>query len=1026
MSVQVEFCLLGPLIVRVNGALVPIPRGKQTALLAALLLQSGQTVTSPQLADLLWSPVPPPSSAITLQNYVKRLRQALGVPVRDRIKTRPGGYLIEVGPGELDVRSMEADLAGARRAAREAAWLTAAELSAAALAHWRGEPLSGVELGPLAVIQEIQRLAEIRTQAHELRIEADLHLGRDAEVIAELRQAVVTTPLREHLHALLMQALYRCGRRAEALEAYRQARRLLIDELGSEPGPELRALHQKILADDPALLPSSTAGGRGHVAAHAAELPVPRQLPASVSAFVGRTAELAELERLVARPDAPSAVLISAIAGTAGVGKTALALKGAHQVAQRFPDGQLYVNLRGYDPGRPVSAAEALAGFLRGLGVPGQDIPPGLDDRAARYRSLLAGRRILVVLDNAGDVEQVRPLLPGTAGCVTLVTSRDALVGLVAREGAHRLDLGLLPLADAVSLLRRLIGRRVDAEPDAAVALAVSCGRLPLVLRVAAELARARPAKSLAGLAAELADQQRRLDLLDVAGDSRTAARAVFSWSYRHLDPGTARAFRVVGDHPGSAFDARALAALADVSEPQATHLLRQLSQAYLVLPAGPGRYSAHDLLGTYGRELAASHDGDAARRDAVTRLIDYYLSASAAAMDVLFPAERESRPRFPRPAIAVPPGNPAAARAWLDTERANLLAIATLAADGGWPEQAADLAATLHRYLDKAGHYPEAVIIHDAARRAARGSGNPAGEATALVNLATIDGHQGRYDQAATLLATALPLFRAVGDVNGEARVLGNLGVVEYYLGRHGKADVLLGQAADLHHQEGDLVSEGRMLGNLATMNLVHGHYQKAKEYLDRGLAICRQTGNVTGEARLLGALGEACLRSGQYPDALRHLEQAEVLARQEGDRAELARILNELGLARLRLGVPERAVTDLSEALELAGQLGERSIMVYARSSMGAVLLATGNPRGALRAATEALDLASQVRELRGMASAHEVIAEAHQAVGEAGQAALHWQEALRVYRDLELPEADDVAAKLAGAGSGAQAGP
>ena len=553
MAARMDFGLLGPLTVRMNRVIVPITPGKQQALLAALLLEAGRTVTVDHLAELLWSPgSPPPSAPVTVQNYVQRLRHALGAG-RDRIETRPGGYLIHVAAGELDITVMEEALAAARRAARDASWPQAARHAAEALGLWRGQPLSDVPL-PLLAVLEVPRLTELRLQAHELRIEAELHLGRDAELVAELRQLTLATPLREHQHALLMQALYRSGRRAEALEAYQAARRVLIEELGSEPGPELQALHQQILTDDPVLTApalarqaeaeSMTPGDTGVV--------VPRQLPAPVRHFAGRGQELKELTGLLGPPsgDAPPAVVITAVGGTAGVGKTALAVWWAHQVARSFPDGQLYVNLRGYDPGQPMSAADALARLLRDLGVPGPDIPAEEDERAARYRSMLAGRRMLIVLDNAGEEGQVRPLLPATPGCVAVVTSRDALAGLVARDGAARLDLGLLPLADAVSLLRTLIGGRVGAEPEAAAALAVHCCRLPLALRVAAELAAARPDVPLASLAGELAGQQQRLDLLDAGGDPRTAVRAVFSWSIRHLDPGTARAFRLLGVAP--------------------------------------------------------------------------------------------------------------------------------------------------------------------------------------------------------------------------------------------------------------------------------------------------------------------------------------------------------------------------------------------------------------------------------------------------------------------------------------------
>ena len=480
---------------------------------------------------------------------------------------------------------------------------------------------------------------------------------------------------------------------------------------------------------------------------------IPRQLPAAVRHFVGRTAELATLSRFLRELDsAGGAVAISVVGGTPGVGKTALAVRWAHLVADRFPDGQLYVNLRGYDPGQPASAADALAGFLRALGVPGHDIPPDADERAAQYRTLLAGRKMLVVIDNASEVEQVRPLLPGSQACAAVVTSRDSLAGLVAQHDARRLDLDLLPLEDALDLLRALIGGRVDADPGAAEALAVQCSRLPLALRVASELAAARSATALAELVGELADQRRRLDLLDAGEDPRLGVRAVFSWSCRHLRPDSARTFRLLGLHPGPGLDCYAAAALTGTSAEQSRDVLDQLARAHLIQPARRGWFSMHDLLRAYARELAAGEDTEDERQAALTRLFDYYLHTAATAMDTMFPAERHCRPRIPAPASLGPPltGQLGAARDWLDCERASLVAVARHTAAHGWPGHTTRLAATLFRHLDVGGYYPESVTIHSCARRAACEAGDRAAEAGALASLGLVYVWQGRYQQAA------------------------------------------------------------------------------------------------------------------------------------------------------------------------------------------------------------------------------------------------------------------------------------
>ncbi|MGH3931694.1 MAG: tetratricopeptide repeat protein [Pseudonocardiaceae bacterium] len=536
---------------------------------------------------------------------------------------------------------------------------------------------------------------------------------------------------------------------------------------------------------------------------------VPAQLPADVNAFTGRAHELAELDRLlvgmtdrntVAGADS-TAVVISAVSGTAGVGKTALALRWAHRVRGQFPDGQLYVNLRGYDPDQPMTVGAALAGFLRALGLAEQAIPPEPDERAAAYRSLLDGRRMLVVLDNAGSVEQVRPLLPGAPSCLVIVTSRDTLAGLVARDGAQRLDLDLLPPQDAVALLRALIGGRVNAEPDAANILANQCAQLPLALRVVAELAVARPNSSLSELVGELADEQRRLDLLDAVGDPRTAVRGVFSWSCQHLPTGAARAFRLIGLHPGPDFDPYAAAALTDTGHDQARHLLDVLARAYLIGPASPGRYGMHDLLRAYAIHLAIAEDTEQARQAALTRLFDHYLFTAAAAMDTLYPAEQHRRPRIPPPATPTPPmTDPIAARAWLDTERATLTTICAHTATHGWPGHTSHLTATLFRYLDAGGHHADAVAIHTHALHAARRAGDPAAEAGSLTDLGVVYWRQSRYEQTIDHFERALIQFRDIGERAGEAEALNGLGETHHATGDLDQASHHWRQALDLY----------------------------------------------------------------------------------------------------------------------------------------------------------------------------------------------------------------------------------
>ena len=609
-----EFFLLGSLLVcPAAKAEVRVPPGKQRVLLAVLLLHSNHVVSADVLVEALWGSEPPPSARAAMRNYVKRLRTVLDDAGHDLIRSVPGGYLIRVPAGDLDVTRFEELERAGQGAAAAGDWDHAADLLRAALSLWRGEALEDARSEWLAA-RELPRLAELRLRALDTRIELDLRLGRRAEAIAELWRLTNLHPLRERLYRLLMLALCQDGRYAEALAVYQSARRVLITELGTEPGPDLRRLHQRILTSDPALA--------GPGPRHAAPAPVtlsearggalpPRQLPQAARHFSGRSAELVVLRQITDEPAGAGRPAIIAVTGAAGVGKTALALRWAHEVAFRFPDGQLHADLRGYDPGSPVPPAEVLARFLRSLGVPGAEIPADQTERAARFRSLLTGQRVLVVLDNARSAEHVRQLLPATPGCAVVVTSRDSLAGLVVRDGAQRLDLDLLPLTDAVHLLRSLIGGRVDADPTAAQTLAVECARLPLALCAAAELAAACPAAPLAELVRQLGDRHQRLDLLDGGGDPRTALRAVFSWSYQHLDSDSARALRLLGLHPGIDIEPHAGAALMGTTVAQARRLLSALARAHLIRPVGPARYAMHDLLRVYAAELAVVCDSD-------------------------------------------------------------------------------------------------------------------------------------------------------------------------------------------------------------------------------------------------------------------------------------------------------------------------------------------------------------------------------------------------------------------------------
>jgi tetratricopeptide (TPR) repeat protein len=709
----------------------------------------------------------------------------------------------------------------------------------------------------------------------------------------------------------------------------------------------------------------------------AAGAPEPHQLPSDVYGFTGRSNELSRLDALIdeATEGAAPAVVISAVSGTAGVGKTALAVHWAHRVAHRFPDGELYLDMRGYDPDQPVQPTDALAESLRALGVDDGDIPDGVDERAARYRTLLSGRRMLVMLDNTYAVEQVRPLLPGSRTCFVLVTSRDSLAGLVVRHGARRIDLDALPTEDGVALLRGLVGTRVDAEPEDAAALVERCARLPLALRIAAELAVSRPAAPLAKLVTELADERGRLDVLELGSDDRTAVRAVFSWSYRQLSREAARTFRLLGLSPGSDIDRYAVTALCDTDLDSARQSLDVLARAHLIQESAPGRYSMHDLLRAYSAERADAESA-ADRRAALTRLLHHYLSTAGAAMDVLFPAERHRRPRKPAPIGPVPPVEPEAeARAWLDAERVNLVAAIAYAADHGWPTQAGYLAATVARYLELATRYVDALTVHGHALRAAREHGDQYSESTAYLNLGGACYYLGRYEEAAGHFQRAAEGFRQEADGISETRAVTNLGVMYAQLGRYDEALAQYQRALVLAREVGDRVQATVLLGWVGHELGRLGRYDEGIDHLRQALAGFRDIPFPLREAEVLTDMAEVHLWAGRYDDVLRLTDEAVAIERRLGNPYGETHALNIRAEGQRARGRFDEALAGHRAALELGREIDHREDQARALDGIAMVL----HEQGDLAAARE------------------------------------HWREALDLYTALKMPKADDVRARL-----------
>ncbi|MEU7488650.1 BTAD domain-containing putative transcriptional regulator [Streptomyces sp. NPDC042319] len=964
--------LLGPLRVRLDTAPLQLGEAQQRVVLAVLLLHANQPVSTDRLMEAVWGLAPPARALNLLQRHVSALRRVLEPGRRPRgpsslLTWTDAGYLLTVPADALDLHVFGREVARAHTARATGDTAAAADALHGALRLWRGRLCEGLA-APLLDIER-DRLEEQRLTVLEERIEVDLALGRHAELVAELTGLVRRHPLRERLHAHLMIALYRSGRQAEALSVYRDARLLLVDELGVAPGPELRRLEQAVLTADPALASPPTM--------RAERARAPRMLPGDVMGFTGRHEQLAELDPLAHPGSDDRGTAIGAVTGAAGVGKTALAVHWAHRAQEAFPDGQLYIDLRGYDPEQPVAPGDALARFLTALGLDGQSIPLTMEDRAARYRSELAGRRILVLLDNASSGEHVKPLLPGSPTCAVLVTSRDSLADLVALHGARRLTLDSLPTTDALALLRRLIGTRVQTAPRAAAQLAALCAGLPLALRIAAELAAARSHDDLSVLVTELTDQQRRLDLLDSCGDPRATVRAVFSWSYQQLPAPAARTFRLLGLHPGPDIDPTAAAALIGTGPEETRRSLGVLIRAHLLHHTGSTRYGMHDLLRAYSAELATRTDPDADRHAALTRLFDHYLSSATGAMAAFHPAAPHHRPSADALPDALPTvTGPDAARDWLEAERDNLVAACLHAARTGLHPHALGLADTLSRYLDVSSRYAEAHAVHTHAHQAARRAGDRTAEARAVYRLGMVCFWQGHYQQARDHLDQSLALFRQTGNAVGEGDALSHLGLVRWR----------------------------------------QGHYQQATEHHQHAIALFRQAGDSDGEALALLFLGLSAWRQGECGPAIDRLQQALSLCRQLGNRSGEAYALTAQGWFHCSQGDHERAIELHDQALRLFRQLGNRTGEAAALNGLGESLQAGGRTAGARARHTAALTVATAIGARFEQARAHDGLAVTHLATGDRAKAHRHWADALALYTALGVPEAGTVLARLA----------
>ncbi|MBV1856673.1 AfsR/SARP family transcriptional regulator [Catellatospora tritici] len=906
-----EFAVLGPLTVHRDHQPVALNAAMQRALLALLLQRPGRPVSVACMVDTLWPDAPPATARKTIQVYIGRLRKALGD--EDRIRHGSDGYTIVVAPDELDVTRFQTLVDAGRDARRRGALAEADHVLTESLRLWRGTPFADLDTSR-GIADEARRLQEQWLGAQELRSAVRLDLRRDAEVIADLAGLLAAHPYQERLVAYLMLALYRSDRQSDALDLYRRTRDQLAEQLGIEPGHTMSWLQQAILRCDPRLRhlhttdlegidgsPAAAAArpSRGTPSPATAELR-PAQLPPDVLGFTGRSNELASLDAMLdAATEQPTAVVISAVSGTAGVGKTALAVHWAHRVRHRFPDGQLYVNLRGFDPtGTVMAPADAIRRFLDALAVASHRIPADPAAQADLLRTLLAGKRMLIVLDNARDPDQVRPLLPGATGCVVLITSRNRLTSLVAAEGAYAVPLDLLTVDEARQLLVRRIGpARIAAEPDAADELITRCAGLPLALAIVAATAATRRHLALAALADQLRDSRDRLDALSTRDTPATDVRAVFSWSYQALSPDAARLFRLLSLHPGPDCSTAAAASLVAGPADQVRALLDELLCVNLVNEHVHGRYHLHDLLRVYAAEVCQTTDTDAERRSATSRTIDHYLHTAHTAARLLGPTR--DVPGITEPDPGVVPENPGThehALAWFTAEHRVLL-TAIEHATARLDPRTAPLAGTLYAFLNRHGHWYDLATASHAVVAAAQRSGDLAGQAPAHRVLARAYIRLGRYDEAHTQLRHALDVTGRSGDRGEQAYAHHALAHLREQQGRHDDALDEAQQALVLFQATADRQGQAFALNAVGWYHTLLGDHRQALASCQHALAIFQELDEPTGQAATWDSLGYAHRHLGDHAQAVACYQHAIDLYRDLGDRFNQADTLTNLG---------------------------------------------------------------------------------------------------------------------------------
>lgn len=931
----IEFGLLGEVYARGNGRAIDLGHARPQCVLTVLLVDANHSVPLDQLVDRVWGVDAPQQAPATVRSYVSRLRSALPAAAECGIERRAGGYVLEVEEDAVDLHRFRR-LVGRARAAGE----DAVALYEQALGLWRGEPFAGLDAPWLAAMRETLRAERFaaRLDYHDLR----LRRGEEATLLTDLLDLAAEHPLDERLAGQLVLALYRSGRQAEALQRYDQLRRRLAEEVGADPKPELQRLHQQILTADSTLTASATRS-----------VPVPRQLPPSPLLFSGRVAELSGLDRALGTDtqgaddeaerdvdENESVGTIATIGGSGGVGKTWLALHWAHEHLDSFPDGQLHVNLRGFEPTEsPMPAGVAVRAFLDALGVEPATIPAGdVEAQAALFRSLVVDRRMLIVLDNARSTAQVAPLIPAGSPCVVLVTSRHQLAGLVTGHGAHPISLDVLDATEGRRLLTRHIGpRRIEAEPEAAAELQDHCAGLPLALGIVAARTKLRPSVSLTALAEELREDSARLDALD-GGESVADVRSVFSWSYSALSGDEARLFRLLGIHPGPDSTPDAVAALADVPVARAKQALERLASAHLIQRQTAQRYTVHDLIRLYAADRARIEETREEREAGLRRLGGWYVHSAHAAALLLgsfWVRSHEPPPAEGRYATPVSFGSRAQAIRWLEAEQDGIIAVIGHAAEHGPVRSAYFLAESLHGYFWRNKRLDDWLTVARYGLAAADADGDTKARAVARFSLANVHTHRNQHKPSVALFAEALSLAERADWADGQAAILRGLAAAHWRTGLLHDAAKYLSQGLDLSRRTGSRVGIRTSLHNLGIVHHELGRLHRALAYFTEALAL--ETSQ--HRAITLQELASVHHGLGDFTAAIDHVQQALPLARELGDYGTEVDCQCVLGAVHRDTGRVDQANEAAESALAESRTMGDPLLEANALNLLGTV---------------------------------------------------------------------------------------